>query len=278
MQIINHHLCDDGGTPFQFIDGPNYPRNTRIPACDYLIVHYTTGTHPSQTINWFKSPKAQAVAHLLITREGEIIQFVPFNTVAFHAGFSQWADRFGLNRYSIGIELDNAGRLVRDKGQWKRLNNVFTDDQVLVATHKLQTTEMGWERYPQAQLDALREVAKLLKATYNFIDVLGHEDVSLSGKLDPGPAFDMVSFRNEIMGFQPDGQFVFKNFMAGAVLRAQPKDRSMATGRLAVGKEVVDLGTSRNWMQVQQVLPDNSLGPLQGWLLERSLKRVRSLI
>jgi len=278
MQIINHHLCDDAGTPIQFIDGPNYPRNTRLTACDYLIVHYTTGTEPSQTINWFKSPKAQAVAHLLITREGEIIQFVPFNTVAFHAGFSQWADRFGLNRYSIGIELDNAGRLVPDKGQWVRLNNVFTDDQVLVATHKLQTMEMGWERYPQAQLDALREVAKLLKATYNFIDVVGHEDVSLSGKLDPGPAFDMEGFRNEIMGFPPDEQFVFKNFMAGAVLRAGPKERSAATGRLASGKEVVGLETSRNWKQVQQVLPDNSLGPLQGWLLERSLKRIRPLM
>jgi len=278
MQIINHRLSDDAGTPYQFIDGPNYPRNTRLAACDYLIVHYTTGTAPSQTINWFTSPKAMAVAHLLISRESEIFQFVPFNTVAYHAGYSQWADRFGLNRYSIGIELDNAGRLIQEKGQWKRLTNIFADDQVLVATHKLQTMPLGWEKYPQAQLDALREVANLLKATYNFIDVLGHEDVSLSGKLDPGPAFDMVSFRNEIMGFQPDGQFVFKNYMAGAVLRVEPKERSLATGRLASGREVVGLATSRNWMQVQQVLADNTLGPLQGWLLERSLKRVRSLV
>ena len=278
MQIINHRLCDDSGTPYRFFDGPNYPRNTRITACDYLIVHYTTGTDPSQTINWFTSPKAQAVAHLLITREGQIFQFVPFNIVAYHAGYSQWADRFGLNRYSIGIELDNAGRLVRDQGQWKRLNNVFSDDQVLVATHKLLTVENGWEKYPQAQLDALREVSKLLKATYNFIDVLGHEDVSLSGKLDPGPAFDTESFRNEIMGFQPGEQFVFKNYMAGAVLREEPRERSAATGRLATGKEVVGLATSRNWKQVQQVNPDNSLGSMQGWLLERSLKRVRPLL
>jgi N-acetylmuramoyl-L-alanine amidase len=277
MQIIDHRLYDDSGAPYRFVNSPNYPRNTRISVCDYLIIHYTTGTTPSQTINWFSSPRAMAVAHLLITREGEIIQFVPFNTVAWHAGYSQWADRYGLNRYSIGIELDNAGRLIRDKGVWKRLTSTFTDDQVMVATHKLQTVEMGWEKYHQAQLDVLREVSKLLKATYNFIDVLGHDDVSLSGKLDPGPAFDIVGFRNEIMGFLPDQRFVFKNFRPGTVLRSEPKERSNATGSLPSGREVVAIGTYRNWVQVQQVLPDNTLSPLRGWMPERSLKRMRIL-
>ncbi len=277
MQIINHRLCDDAGTPYQYINSPNYPHNTKLRACDYLIIHYTTGTNPMQTINWFTSPKAQAVAHLLITREGEIFQFVPFDTVAWHAGYSQWADRNGLNNYSIGIELDNAGRLVEEKGQWKRYNETFSDDQILIATHKLQTVEMGWEKFPQAQMGVLREVAKALKTTYDFIDVLGHDDVSLSGKLDPGPAFDMVRFRNEIMGFQPEQRFVFKNCKPGVVLRAEPQERSNATGNLSVGREVAALDNYRNWVQVQQVLPDNSLGTLKGWMLERFLKRLRTL-
>jgi len=279
MQIINHLLYDDNGAPYRFVNSPNYPHNTRLTACDYLIIHYTTGTNPSQTINWFTSPKAMAVAHLLITRQGEIIQFVPFNTVAWHAGNSQWADRTSLNRYSIGIELDNAGRLVRDRNQgpWKRLNITFSDDQVLVAIHKLQTEPMGWEIYPQAQLDALIQVGKLLKAMYNFIDVLGHDDVSLSGKLDPGPAFDTVGIRNEIMGFRPDQRFVFKNFAPGTVLRTASRERSDATGSLPRGREVAVIDTHRNWVQVQQVLPDNILGSLTGWMLERSLKRMRTL-
>ena len=277
MQIINHLLYDDNSAPYRFINSPNYRRNTRLTACDYLIIHYTTGTNPSQTINWFTSPKAMAVAHLLITREGEIIQFVPFNIVAWHAGYSQWADRTSLNRYSIGIELDNAGRLVRDGMLWKRISNTFTDDQVMEAIHKLQTEKMGWEKYPQAQLDALREVSKLLKATYNFIDVLGHDDVSLSGKLDPGPAFDTVGFRNEIMGFQTDQRFVFKNFRPGTVLRTNPKERSGATGSLPSGRQVVVIDSYRNWVQVQQILPDNTLGSLKGWMPERSLKRLHML-
>lgn len=273
MQIINHRLYHDDGTPYSFIDNPNYPRFSRLVACEYLILHYTTGTNPAQTINWFKSPHAKAAAHLLITREGEIFQFVPFDTVAWHAGYSQWANRTGLNRYSIGIELDNAGRLVRVDDQWKRNTVTIPDENVLVAMHKLQTMDQGWEKYPQAQMDALREVAKLLKASYNFIDVLGHDDVSLSGKLDPGPAFGMADFRNEIMGFLPEQHFLFKNYQSGVVLRAEPKERSSATGRLYSGRQVVVLSSQRNWVQVQQVLADNTLGPLKGWMLERSLKR-----
>src|SRR3990172_923290 len=170
-----------------------------------------------------------AVARLLIPRDGEIMQFVPFDTIAWHAGYSQWADRTGLNRYSIGIELDNAGRLVRAHNQWVRLNTIFAEDQVLRATHKLQSVEMGWEKFSQAQMDALREVARLLKSAYNFIDVLGHDDVSLSGKL-------------------------------------------------ATGREVAVVGTYRNWVQVQQVQPDGTLGPLTGWMIERPLKRLRPLV
>ncbi len=278
MQIINHRLFHDDDTPYRFINNPNYPRNSRILACEYLIIHYTTGTAPSQTISWFTSPRAQAVAHLLITREGEIYQFVPFDTVAWHAGYSQWADRTGLNRYSIGIELDNAGRLVRDNMHWKRYNTIIPDEQVLIATHKLQTMEAGWEKYPQAQMDVLQEVATLLKNTYNLIDVLGHDDVSLSGKLDPGPALDMEEFRNEVMGFQPGQQFVFKNYRPGVVLRSEPRDRSNATGRLYSGRFVVASGVYRNWVQVQQILQDNSLGSLQGWMLERFLKRDHALV
>jgi N-acetylmuramoyl-L-alanine amidase len=273
MQIINHRLCHDDGTSYRFYDNPNYSRFSRLLACEYLIIHYTTGTTPSQTINWFKSPRAKAAAHLLITREGEIFQFVPFDTVAWHAGYSQWANRTGLNRYTIGIELDNAGRLVRENNQWKRYNATIPDENVLIAMHKLQTMPQGWEMYPQVQMDALRDVAKLLKASYNFIDVLGHDDVSLCGKLDPGPAFGMTDLRNEILEFQPEQQFLFKNYQSGVVLRAEPKERSNGTGRLYSGRKVVVLGSQRNWVQVQQVLADNTLGPLKGWMLERALKR-----
>ena len=44
-------------------------------------------------------------AHLLIDREGVVIQFVPFDQRAWHAGVSAFAGRPACNDFSIGIEL-----------------------------------------------------------------------------------------------------------------------------------------------------------------------------
>jgi N-acetylmuramoyl-L-alanine amidase len=277
MQIINHRLCHDDGTPYPFIKNTNYPPNTKVTP-EYLVIHYTTGTNPLQTINWFKNPNAQASAHLLLTREGEFYQFVPFDTVGWHAGFSQWADRKSLNRYSIGIEVDNVGGMVKKNGVYIRQGKVFTLDEVIETNHKLEYMIRGWEIYPPAQMSALVEVAKLLKDTYGFIDVVGHDDISLSGKTDPGPAFDMVAFRDEVMGFPPGAQFVFKNCYPNLILRKKPNDMAGSVGKLTVGMEVTVLAVDRNWVQVQEVLEDGSLGTLQGWMRERFLKRDRLLV
>ena len=275
MQIIQHRLCHDDSTPYMFYKNTNYPPNTKLFACEYLVIHYTTGTRPEQTINWFTNKKALASAHLLITREGDIIQFVPFDTIGWHAGDSQWADRKNLNRYSIGIEVDNAGGMVKKNGQYIRQLRVFTQDEVIETNHKLEYSVRGWEKFPLAQMQALTEVAKLLKATYNFMDVVGHDDISLSGKTDPGPAFDTPAFRGEVMGFPPGQQFVFKNCSPNLVLRKRPNDLAGSVGKLILGKEVTVLAYERNWAQVQVLMVNGSPGPLQGWMYERFLKRVR---
>jgi len=277
MQIINHRLCHEDGTPYTFYKNTNYYPNAKLFACEYLVIHYTTGTRPQQTINWFTNPKALASAHLLITREGEIDQFVPFDTVGWHAGYSQWADRKSLNRYSLGIEVDNAGAMVKKNGVYQRQLRVFTLDEVIETNHKLEYSIRGWEKYPPAQIQALTEVAKLLKDTYGFRDVVGHEDISLSGKTDPGPAFDMPAFRSEVMGFPAGQQFVFKNCQPNLTLRKKPTELAGSTGKLVLGREVMVLGIERNWAQVQEVLADGNLGLLQGWMYERFLKRVRAM-
>ena len=81
---------------------------------DTLVMHFTAGRSVDSSANWLCDPAASASTHLIIGRKGEIVQLVPFNTIAWHAGKSEWAGRSGLNRYAIGIELDNAGDLKRN--------------------------------------------------------------------------------------------------------------------------------------------------------------------
>ena len=42
-------------------------------------------------------------AHILIRRDGQVIQYVPFHQRAWHAGMSCWDDRECCNDFTIGI-------------------------------------------------------------------------------------------------------------------------------------------------------------------------------
>ena len=98
-------------------------------------------------------------AHLLIRRDGEIIQYVPFVARAWHAGQSCFQGRDCCNDFSIGIELE---------GQ---------DD----------------EPYSNMQYQALNKLIPVLREAYPDIvsdNIVGHSYIAPDRKTDPGPAFE----------------------------------------------------------------------------------------
>lgn len=100
-------------------------------------------------------------AHLLIRRDGEILQFVPFGRRAWHAGPSSFRGRPRCNDYSIGIELEGND------------TTPYADPQYAVLSGVLRALFLAWPR-----LDA-----RVLAA---------HSDVAPGRKTDPGPAFDWL--------------------------------------------------------------------------------------
>ncbi len=102
-------------------------------------------------------------AHLLIERDGRMIQFVPFDRRAWHAGRSCFQGREACNDFSIGIELEG------------------TDDTP----------------YTDAQYQALAAVSRGLMQAYPELNrdrITGHSDIAPGRKTDPGPAFDWTRF------------------------------------------------------------------------------------
>ena len=95
-------------------------------------------------------------AHLLIHRDGELVQFVPCAKRAWHAGPSIWRGRTRCNDFSLGVEL------------------VGADDQP----------------YAERQYLCLSELTLALRRRYPLIDVVGHSDIASGRKSDPGPAFE----------------------------------------------------------------------------------------
>jgi hypothetical protein len=109
MKIVEDLLRNDDGSPLAFKASPNRGGSFAHGLPDTLVVHFTAGRSAESSVRWLTDKRAKASAHVVIGEDGAITQLVPFNVVAWHAGTSKWKAREGLNRYSIGIELDNPG-------------------------------------------------------------------------------------------------------------------------------------------------------------------------
>jgi len=168
---------------------------------DSLVIHYTAGRSASSSAKFLARKDVKASAHLVIGREGEVYQLVPFDKVSWHAGKSKYGGRNGLNKYSIGIEIDNAGVLNKVGSQYQAwFGKKYMESDVIKAVHRNETTPRYWHTYTDKQLEVLTEIVELLVSEYDLKQILGHEEISPGRKQDPGPAFDLDRFRRNILG------------------------------------------------------------------------------
>ena len=100
-------------------------------------------------------------AHLLIRRDGELVQFVSFDRRAWHCGPSRFRGRSRCNDFSIGIELEGEDHIPYDDRQYAVLT------QVVVALRRA---------YP----------------SITYRELAAHSDIAPGRKTDPGPAFDWL--------------------------------------------------------------------------------------
>ncbi|MBB2970480.1 N-acetylmuramoyl-L-alanine amidase [Mesorhizobium sp. RMAD-H1] len=201
---VKKHLLTRDKDPVAFVQTPNGGASLR-PL--YLIIHYTAGTAASSAINWFRNKQSSASAHLVIGPDGDVTQMMPFNKLCWHAGKSRWNDLVGMNAYSVGIEIVNAGKLRKSEaGTWLAWSGeAIAASDVLMATHKHETNPAGWHIFTEAQIAAVVDAGLALQTEYHFLDVLGHDDIAPGRKVDPGPAFPMISVRSRILGRQDNG-------------------------------------------------------------------------
>lgn len=109
----------------------------------------------------------QVSSHLLIRRDGSVVQYVPFNRKAWHAGRSSFAGRAECNDFSIGIELEGTDATAFTAAQYRRL----TDVTLLLMQH-----------YPAITPER----------------ITGHQNIAPGRKTDPGPCFDWPHYRQSL--------------------------------------------------------------------------------
>ena len=83
MKIIRNKLHRDDGSPVRFVQSPN--RGGTVDP-KYFVIYCTATPSAQAAINTLTDPNAKASAHVVIARNGEITQLVPFNRIAWHAG------------------------------------------------------------------------------------------------------------------------------------------------------------------------------------------------
>ncbi len=275
MRILRHKLCDDDGQSIPFERSPNQSSGTIRP--EFLVMHYTAGTSYAGSVEWLCNPDARASAHLVIGRDGRVTQLVAFDRKAWHAGRSRWDGRSGVNGFSIGIELDNAGRLEGSEGRWSSWQGAgIPDDEVVVRPHPADGIVSGWQAYPREQMEAAISIAALLVSKYDLRDVIGHEDIAPGRKVDPGPAFPMRSFRSKAMGRVHDELDVFETTTA-LNIRTGPgtQHEKLPVSPLPEGTRVEVLSAEGIWKHVDVLSPAGQGDDGMGWVHGHYLKPVR---
>ena len=155
---------------------PNYDDRPEACEADLIVIHnislppneyggkgidqlFTNSLDKNEHPYYAEIYQLKVSSHLLIRRDGEIVQYVPFNKRAWHAGVSKYQGREVCNDFSIGIEMEGS----------------------------------DFEAFTEEQYRVLEETLNTLLATYSSLSsnaITGHEHIAPDRKTDPGPFFD----------------------------------------------------------------------------------------
>lgn len=198
MKIKDHILSGDNVN--KMVESPNQSGEFEEGNLDTIIIHYTAGPAEA-SINTLTNPKVRASAHVVIDRDGSITQLIPFNKIAWHAGKSSYDGRVGFNKYSIGIEIVNAGPLTKSGNVYRSwYGEAFNPSDVIEAIHRNQTTAKYWHIYTTEQITTVTNLCSELIEQYDIKHILGHEEIAPKRKTDPGPAFPLDKIRTQLLG------------------------------------------------------------------------------
>ena len=144
----------------------NYSPNFSLPKrsknqIKFIIIHYTGMKKESLAIKKLCDIDSKVSSHYFIKKNGEVLILVPDQYEAWHAGKSNWKKFKSLNKFSIGIEIQNTGH------------------------------EFFYENYRVKQIQSLKGLLKKLIKKYKikYNNILGHSDISPNRKKDPGEKF-----------------------------------------------------------------------------------------
>jgi N-acetyl-anhydromuramyl-L-alanine amidase AmpD len=167
-QIVRLAMAQFSPLPlaYAYIPSPNCddrPPDALSISC--VVLHATVEPTTEGTVHIFLDPARKVSAHFVVGKDGRVVQMVPVEKRAWHAGVSVLDGVPSVNDYSVGIEIVN-------------LND-------------------GKDPFPDAQLQAVAGILRLLRSRYAIPDarIVSHAQIALppGRKSDPlGLDFDKI--------------------------------------------------------------------------------------
>jgi N-acetylmuramoyl-L-alanine amidase len=147
---------------------PNHDERKLGRQPDMILLHYTGMTTGEAALQRLCAAESKVSAHYVVFEDGRVVQCVPEQLRAWHAGVSSWAGETDINSCSIGIEIVNPGH------------------------------EFGYRNFPLRQVAAVISLCKSIITRRGPISsdrILAHSDVAPARKQDPGEKFpwDLMS-------------------------------------------------------------------------------------
>mgnify|MGYP000129266602 CR=1 FL=1 len=171
-------------SPARLCPSPNYDQRCAQTPVSLLVVHgislppgqfggpfidqlFCNQLRPDEHSYFAEIAHLRVSAHALIRRDGELVQYVPLNARAWHAGQSNFEGCEACNDFAIGVELEGTDELPYEAIQYEQLATFY--------------------------LSVLPHFPGISRRR-----ITGHSDIAPGRKTDPGPSFNWQQFDCEL--------------------------------------------------------------------------------
>lgn len=152
-----------------------------------VVIHYSVTDTVADAVAALNARKLGY--HILIEKNGVAFQTRPFTETAAHPGRSNWKKETATIRDGTTVQVNSIGICLMNMGfahgprPSKAGKLIYNPKDMSMQT---------WEDYPASQLAACTSIVADILATYPITEVVGHHDIAIMGKFDPGPLFDFA--------------------------------------------------------------------------------------
>ena len=144
--------------PVDRCPSPNFGDRRNALTPELVVLHYTGMETAEAALARLCSMEFEVSTHYMIEESGRILSLVHENNRAWHAGEGAWGGAQDVNSRSVGIEIVNNGSVP------------YTASQMISLEALLPPILDRWAIPPEG--------------------VIGHSDLAVGRKSDPGPKFD----------------------------------------------------------------------------------------